>query len=78
MIYSYPATESSSGQYHEGVKVTVAISEETFKEISARAEAVFASDGITIQRRMMTSVLSRHKKGKNKQVFLVVSEELKN
>lgn len=71
------ASESSSGQYNGGEKVTVTITEETFKEISNLAEAVFASDAITTQRRMMTSVLRFNSKGKNKQVIVTASEERK-
>lgn len=71
------ASESSSGQYDGGDKATVAISEKTFKEISNLAEAVFVSEGITTQRRMLMSVLSVYKDGENKHVIVTPSEERK-
>lgn len=71
------ASESSSGQYNGGKKATVKITKETFNQISTLAEAVFASEGVTTQRRMLTAVLSLQNNGENRQVIATPSEERK-
>lgn len=69
-------SESSSGTYSGGKKITMKLSPEGFKEISKQADALLLnSKAHASKRRMLTAVLSVTKAGKSKREILNLSEE---
>ena len=69
-------SESSSGYYDGGEKITVMITVEAFNKISNQADALLlASEAYTTARRMRTAILSRIKDGKTKKGIINPSEK---
>jgi hypothetical protein len=69
-------SESSSGTYSGGTKITMKLSPEGFREISKQADALLlTSAGYSSARRMLTAIISVTKAGKTKRGILNPSEE---
>ena len=69
-------SESSSGYYDGGEKITMKITVETFNKISNQADAILlASESFASARRMRTAILSRTKNGETKKVIINTSEK---
>ena len=73
--YPIEPSESSSGTYSGGEKITLKITPEAFKEISSQADALLlTSKEFTSARRMPMAIISVTKAGKTKRGILKPSE----
>ncbi len=69
-------SESSSGYFDEGEKISLKITVEIFNKIANQADAILsASESFASARRMRTAILSRTKNGETKRGILNPSEK---